>query len=131
MPYDPPQTGWNRPLADLAAIRAEFGDPPWRIPLVASSAVRVVLLGLAPGTRTIPHYHPRAEESFQVLDGVVALTIGDAEHVVEPGSFLHAQRRTVHAIRVPGPGPAVLMCIVTPNEDAPDEQVEVDPARYE
>jgi quercetin dioxygenase-like cupin family protein len=125
MPYDPPGTGLDRPAVDLGALVAERGDPPWRAAVVASPHVRVVLLAMTPGTITVPHYHPRAEEMFQVIVGRVGLTIGEVEHIVEAGSFLLAPHGTRHRIRIPGPDPAVLMCIVTPNEDAHDEQVEV------
>ena len=126
MPYDPPSAGLNRPSVNLAELEDRLGPAPWRSPLVASPSVRVVALCLAPGTQTVPHFHPRAEEAFQVLRGVVGLTIGDEpEYLVEPGSILLARRGVVHGIRVPGPDSAVLMCTVAPNEDAPDEQVEV------
>jgi quercetin dioxygenase-like cupin family protein len=125
MPYDPPDSGLNLPAVDLARIVSDAGPPPWRVAVVASPAARVVLLGLTPGTMTIPHHHPRAYETFQVISGVVGLTIGaDPEHLVGPGSYMLASRGVVHGIRVPGPDPAVLMCTVTPNEDAPDEQVD-------
>jgi quercetin dioxygenase-like cupin family protein len=125
VPYDNPETGLNLPSANLADLVAAAGAPPWRIPVVASPAVRVVLLGLLPGTQTIPHHHPRAEESFQVISGVVGLTIGEApEYITRPGMLCFAQRGTVHTIHAPGPDHAVLMCIVTPNKDAPDEQVD-------
>lgn len=127
MPYDPPDRGLNRPSISLTELEASLGPAPWRSPVVASPSVRVVLLGLAPGSRTVPHFHPRAEETFQVLRGVVGLTLGDdAEYLAEPGSLVLARRGVVHGIRVPGSESAVLMCTVAPNEDAPDEQVEVE-----
>lgn len=126
MPYDPPVSGLNRPTVDFGELDASLGPAPWRSPLVASPSVRVVLLCLSAGTRTIPHFHPRAVEAFQVIRGVVGLTIGDAPEIMaEPGSLLLAQKGVVHGIRVPGPDAALLMCTVAPNEDAPDEQVEV------
>jgi len=81
---------------------------------------------MTPGTRTIPHFHPRAVEAFQVVRGVVGLTVGDdPEYVVGPGSVVYAARGKTHGIRVPGPDSAVLMCVVSPNEQAPDEQIDV------
>ena len=125
VPYDPPAAGLNRPSVELRRLLDEAGQPPWRIPVVATPAGRVVLLGMTPGTQTIPHHHPRAEETFQVISGVVGLTIGDEpERLVRPGTLVLALRDVVHGIRIPGPEPAVLMCTVTPNEDAPDEQID-------
>jgi quercetin dioxygenase-like cupin family protein len=127
MPYDPPESGLNQPSVSFAQLDASLGQAPWRSPLVASPSVRVVLLCLPAGARTIPHFHPRAEEAFQVVRGVVGLTIGDEpEYLAEPGSLLLARRGVVHGIRIPGPESAVLMCTVAPNEDAQDEQVEVE-----
>lgn len=124
MPYDAPGSGLDLTAVEFARLVQEAGPVPWRIAVVASPATRVVLLGMTPGTRTIPHRHPRAEETFQVVAGTVGLTIGAAEYVVGPGTLVLAKRNVVHSIRVPGPEPAVLMCTVTPNEDALDEQVD-------
>lgn len=130
MPYDPPESGLNRPVIGFAQLDASLGPAPWRSPLVASPSVRVVLLCLPAGTRTIPHFHPRAEEAFQVVRGAVGLTLGDEpEYLAEPGSLFLARRGVVHGIRVAGSESALLMCTVAPNEDAPDEQVEVEAPR--
>jgi mannose-6-phosphate isomerase-like protein (cupin superfamily) len=54
----------------------------------------------------------------------VEVTLADGqERVVGPGALLLAPRGTRHQVRVPGPEPAVLLCSVAPNVDAPDEQV--------
>jgi quercetin dioxygenase-like cupin family protein len=126
MPYDPPESGLNLPSVSFTELEARLGAAPWRSSLVASPSVRMVALCMTAGTQTIPHFHPRAVEAFQVLRGVVGLTIGDEpEYLAQPGSLLLARRGVVHGIRVPGPESAVLLCTVTPNEDAPDEQVDV------
>ncbi len=126
MPYDPPESGLNRPQVSLSELERSRGPSPWRSPIVASPSIRVVALCMSPGTRTTPHYHPRAVECFQVARGVVGLTIGDdPEYLAQPGEILLARRGVVHSIHVPGPDSAVLICIVAPNEDAPDEQIDV------
>jgi quercetin dioxygenase-like cupin family protein len=126
MPYDAPGTGLDLPFVDMAELESRKGSAPWRCPLVATPSIRIVLLCMTPGTRTIPHFHPRAVEAFQVVRGLVGLTVGDdPEYEVGPGSVVYAARGVTHAIRIPGPDSAVLMCIVSPNEDEPDEQVDV------
>jgi quercetin dioxygenase-like cupin family protein len=126
MPYDVPGSGLDQPFVDMAELESRKGPAPWRCPLVATPSVRIVLLCMTPGTRTIPHFHPRAVEAFQVVRGIVGLTIGDEpEYVVGPGSVVYAARGVSHGIRIPGPDSAVLMCIVSPNENEPDEQVDV------
>jgi quercetin dioxygenase-like cupin family protein len=116
----PPISG----AVDLPALIAHQGVPPWRLPLVGTDAIRVVLLGWEPGFETVPHLHPRAEEVFQVLAGCASFRMGDdAEVIAGPGSFLVAPHGTRHAIRVIGDQPLVLLAAVAPNEDVSDEAI--------
>ncbi len=125
MPYVPPGDAVARPDTDLGALAAERGPGPWRIPLVGDPGVRAVLLGWPPGFRTIPHRHPGASELFAVQSGRIGFRLADLPEVdLEPGSFLVARPGELHGLRVLGDEPSVLLAIVGPNEDRPDEQVE-------
>jgi quercetin dioxygenase-like cupin family protein len=111
--------------ATLEELAARHGPPPFRVPLVASPAIRVVLWGWAPGHVTVPHKHPRAEEVFHVLAGRAVFTLaGMPERTVGPGSVLVAPRGVAHAIRVVGDEPFLMLIAVAPNENAPDETIE-------
>jgi quercetin dioxygenase-like cupin family protein len=113
------------PHQDLAAVAAAQGPPPWRVCLVGTPGLRVVLLHWPPGHATIPHVHPHAEETFEILRGRAIFAIGeDPEREVGPGTFLLALRGVRHAIRVAGDEPLLMLAAVAPNEDRPDETIE-------
>lgn len=129
MPYVAPEEALNAPSVDIEAIRREMGPAPWRRPLVATPAVRMVLIEWPAGYVTVPHRHPRAVETFQVLRGRAAFRFGgdDADRGAAAGQVLHAPRDVMHAIGVPDSQGVTLLCTVTPNEDSRDETIE-DPA---
>jgi len=111
--------------ATLDEIAARNGPPPFRVPLIASQAIRVVLWGWPAGHATVPHRHPRAEEMFHVLAGRAVFTFaGNPERTAGPGSVLVAPRGVAHAIRVVGDEPFLMLVAVAPNEDATDETIE-------
>ena len=61
-----------------------------------------------------------------MVRGRALFSIGDApEREVLPGEFVLARRGVRHAIRVPDDTPLLLLAAVSPNEDRPDEEVEV------
>ena len=125
MPYVPHADAIARPLADLGALARAHGPGPWRFSLVGDKGVRTVLLGWPPGFRTIPHHHPHASELFAVQSGRLGLRLADdAEVELGPGSFLVARPGEIHALRVLGDEPAVLLAIVGPNEDRADETLD-------
>jgi quercetin dioxygenase-like cupin family protein len=111
--------------ATLDEVADRYGPPPFRVPLIASPAIRVVLWGWPPGFVSVPHRHPRAEEMFHVLRGRAAFTFaGEPERTLGPGSLLVAPRGVAHQIRVVGDEPFVMLIAVAPNEDASDETIE-------
>jgi mannose-6-phosphate isomerase-like protein (cupin superfamily) len=116
----------NLALLDLEEIEREPGAGSWRKPLVASDAVRVVLLRVVPGEEPHPpHRHPHSDEVLVVMSGVGAFSIGeDPEVLAGPSSILYVARGVRHRIRVPGPAALVWLSIVAPNQDAADEAVE-------
>ena len=125
MPHVAPHEIVETAGATLEELAARHGPPPFRVPLVASAAIRVVLWGWAPGHAPVPHRHPRAEEVFHVLAGRAVFTFaGTPERTVGPGSMLVAPRGVAHAIRVVGDEPFLMLIAVAPNEDAPDETIE-------
>jgi quercetin dioxygenase-like cupin family protein len=125
MPFVAPDEARNTPFLDLESVAGEAGPPPWRICLVGTPALRVVLLHWPVGYSTVPHRHPVAEEIFQVVRGRAAFTIGDEpEREVGPGEFMLAKRGVRHVIRVAGDAPLTLMAAVAPNEDRVDETIE-------
>jgi quercetin dioxygenase-like cupin family protein len=126
MPYVPPDEALDRSLADLDATAARMGEPPWRIAIIGTPGLRVVLIRWPAGFATVPHVHPHADEIFQVIGGRARFAIGDADEIeARPGDLVHAGVGVRHGIRVPeGGGPLTLLAAVAPNEDRPDETVE-------
>lgn len=126
MPYVSPADALNLPAVDIDAVSREMGPPPWRKPLVATGSTRWVLLAWPPGFVTVPHVHPAAEETFQVLRGEARFRFGneDTDRVASVGTVLHAPRGVWHTIGVPGPESLLLLASIAPNEDVPDETIE-------
>ena len=126
MPFVPAGEGLDRSFVHLDDLAARMGDLPWRAMLVGTVGLRVVLLRWPPGYGTVPHVHPNAEETFLVLDGRAIFAIGDEpEREVGRGAFMLAPRGVLHAIRVPEGAPVTLLASVAPNEDRPDETIEL------
>ena len=123
MPYLDPQAANNEISTMIAAIKARRGPPAWREPLVATPAFRQVLLYWPPGEQLTPHWHPRASESFLVLEGSGTFKIGDVPPVeVQPGSCLLALPGIPHEIAVSPTEPLLVLATVAPNE--PDDTYE-------
>lgn len=125
MPYVSPIEALGEAIVDLDAERKRMGDAPWRIALVGTPRLRVVLLSWPAGFASVPHYHPHADEIFVPLEGRAIFLIGaEPEREVGPGAFLVAVRGVRHAIRVPEGQDLLLLAAVAPNEDVPSETVE-------
>ena len=67
-----------------------------------------------PGGGPPPHIHHREDESFFVLEGEIAFTLGDKKVVAKPGSFIQGPRGIPHAFKNESHAPARMMILVTP-----------------
>lgn len=128
MPYVPPDEALNESLVDPDQLRRRLRSSSWRRAIVGSDACRAVMLQLAPGEEPHPrHLHPRSDEVFIVLAGVGLFEIGAGPaRRAGPLSILYAPRDVPHRIRVPGPESLLLLSIVAPNLDIPDEAIDMD-----
>lgn len=130
MPYVDPATALNRRTTTFPTGPLQADEPWSRLPLVGSPGLRVVHLTMRWGDKTIPHYHPRGAEFFYILSGSADLWIGDGPPAVaRPGDFLYAAPGVVHAI-VAGRDGVRLLAGMGPNDNEPDEQVEVEIEGY-
>ena len=126
MPYVAPEDALDHWSAAIDGVVAARQAPPWRQPLLANGDVRAALICWPPGFRTIPHHHPHATETFQVLSGRLGFRLDDrAELDLGPGGIAIAHRGQVHGLWVPGDAPLVFLACVSPNEDRADEQVDI------
>ncbi len=126
MPFVAESEALNAPALDLETVVQEMGAPPWRRPLIGVDSTRWVLIMWPPGFVTVPHHHPRCEEAFFILRGRASFRFANEaqQRTVGPGTLLFARRGVQHTIGVPGPEPLLFLASVTPNEDAPDEQID-------
>jgi quercetin dioxygenase-like cupin family protein len=65
------------------------------------------------GAWTVPHIHDGMEESFYVLEGGFAFTVGDREIEASRGDFVMVPRGTRHLMRA-HPGGGALLTLFTP-----------------
>lgn len=128
MPYVSTDEAKNATVLDAGETRGELRLGRQRAPLVASDALRVVLLRMEQDEEPHrPHRHPQADEVMIVMEGRGTFTVGsEPSVVVGPGGLVYVPRGVVHRIQVTSPGPLAWLSIVAPNQDAPDEAVEED-----
>jgi quercetin dioxygenase-like cupin family protein len=67
-----------------------------------------------PGRASPPHIHHAEDELFEILEGEVTFTCGEATHVAGPGSFVFLPRDVVHNFRVSGHTPARMLLWISP-----------------
>jgi quercetin dioxygenase-like cupin family protein len=125
MPYVNDTSAVNAPYVSLRTLSEQLGSGVWRQPLVGTKNVRVVVMQTAAGTSLPAHLHPRADETFFVASGEAGFTFdSNPEIVAKPGSILFARHGVRRAVRVLGRDPLLWIAVVTPNEDAPNEQID-------
>ena len=67
-----------------------------------------------PGTGVPPHIERYEDETFYVLEGTYAVTVGDETAEFGPGGFVHVTRGTPHAFRNVGDTTGRILCLLTP-----------------
>lgn len=128
MPFVSADQAQNATVLDTGEAVRELGLGRQRAPLVASDALRMVLLRMEQDEEPHrPHRHPEEDEVMIVMEGRGTFTVGsEPAFVAGPGCLVYVPRGVVHRIQVTGPEPLAWLSIVAPNQDAPDEAVEED-----
>jgi mannose-6-phosphate isomerase-like protein (cupin superfamily) len=75
---------------------------------------------VAPGGSTAPHYHPRTEEIYYILEGTGRMTIDGESRDVGPGDAIAIPPGAVHTIATTSPGPLRLLCCCAPGYEHDD-----------
>jgi mannose-6-phosphate isomerase-like protein (cupin superfamily) len=75
---------------------------------------------LPPGGATTPHFHPRTEEIYYILEGTAVMTIGDETSPVGPGDAIAIPPGMVHTIRNTGSGTLKFLCCCAPGYEHDD-----------
>jgi quercetin dioxygenase-like cupin family protein len=60
------------------------------------------------------HVHPEFEETFYVIEGEIAVRVGDEAHEAGPGSVAVVPRGTPHTFANPADQPVRMLVLVTP-----------------
>jgi len=68
-----------------------------------------------PGGGPPPHYHTREEETFYVLEGEIAFTVGEETIIGTPGTFVQIPRHTPHAFKNKSPVSARMLIQCVPS----------------
>jgi quercetin dioxygenase-like cupin family protein len=68
----------------------------------------------APGLGAPPHVHGREDEAFWVLEGEIALQVGETTVRLGPGQFAHAPRGVKHGYSVTSAKPARYLVMSVP-----------------
>jgi mannose-6-phosphate isomerase-like protein (cupin superfamily) len=75
---------------------------------------------VAPGLRTTPHYHPRTEEIYYILEGTGLMRIGSETQAVGPGDAIAIPPGAVHTIRSTGESTLKFLCCCAPGYEHSD-----------
>ncbi|OGA36823.1 MAG: hypothetical protein A3G80_02550 [Betaproteobacteria bacterium RIFCSPLOWO2_12_FULL_62_13b] len=86
-------------IIDLNALK-EFSAAK-RVRKVISKTGQLIseMVCYEPGQSTVPHQHPRQDETFFVLDGCANMNVGGVEYVMPAGSVLSVKSGTLHDVR--------------------------------
>src|SRR5262245_51740512 len=75
---------------------------------------------LPPGMSTTPHYHPRTEEIYYLLEGTGHMRIGDETRDVGPGDAIAIPPGVVHTITSTGRQTLKFLCCCAPGYEESD-----------
>jgi mannose-6-phosphate isomerase-like protein (cupin superfamily) len=75
---------------------------------------------VAPGATTTPHYHPRTEEIYYILEGEGQVRLGDETQAVGPGDAIAIPPGQVHSITNTGSSPLKFLCCCAPGYEHSD-----------
>ena len=67
-----------------------------------------------PGRVPPPHRHPNLDEGFYVIEGTLAMLVGDHSVTISAGSFLNVPRGVVHQPVNPGNTPVRYLVLCVP-----------------
>ena len=98
-------------MLDLNAMKEFAADKRVRKPIFKTGQLISEMVCYEPGQSTVPHQHPRQDETFFVLDGCVHMNVGGVEHVLPAGSALSIKSGIMHDVRNPGTERSVIVFV--------------------
>src|SRR5207247_9010229 len=106
-----------RNIARVPAFTTKDGSEIRELLAHRNSCIRKQSLAearLPPGARTAPHYHPRTEEIYYVLEGTGRMQIDGAMRDVGPEDAIAIPPGAVHTIENTGAGTLRFLCCCAP-----------------
>ena len=112
-----------RNLAKVPAFVTADGSEIRELLAYRNSAIRRQSLAearLAPGQATTPHYHPRTEEIYYILEGAGLMQFGSELRDVIPGDAIAIPSGMAHQITNTGTGILRFLCCCAPGYEHSD-----------
>lgn len=107
----PTALGQTMRSLSIAALKEQFGPPPWSHQIVEANGTRAVVICQAPGHPNDTHYHITDEWWF-LVEGEQTWEFEDGVKVeVKAGDFIFAPKNIWHHISVVGDTPAIRLAI--------------------
>jgi mannose-6-phosphate isomerase-like protein (cupin superfamily) len=75
---------------------------------------------LPPGAATVPHYHPRTEEIYYILQGTARMRVGADTAEIGPGDAIAIPPGETHRIENTGETMLVFLCCCAPGYEHSD-----------
>ena len=112
-----------RNIAELPAFITADGSEIRELLAYRNSSIRQQSLAearLAPGQATTPHYHPRTEEIYYLLEGTGRMQLGGEVRDVGPGDAIAIPAGLAHQITNTGGGLLRFLCTCAPGYEHTD-----------
>ena len=110
-------------IADVPAFITADGSEIRELLAYRNSSIRQQSLAearLAPGQATTPHYHPRTEEIYYLLEGTGRMQLGGEVRDVGPGDAIAIPAGVAHQIKNTGSGLLKFLCTCAPGYEHTD-----------
>ena len=96
------------PFVDVSQLTPFEKGAGWRARLFHTGTMTISHWEFDAGASVHPHHHPQ-EEVWEILGGVVELTIGEVAKIARPGVIAVVPPNTIHSVRALEAGRAVVI----------------------
>lgn len=106
-----------RKIDQVPAFTTKDGSEIRELLAHRNSSIRMQSLAearLPAGGQTTPHYHPRTEEIYYILEGHGRMQIDDEVEAIAPGDAIAIPPGAPHQITNTGPGVLKFLCCCAP-----------------
>jgi mannose-6-phosphate isomerase-like protein (cupin superfamily) len=110
-------------IARVSAFTTKDGSEIRELLAHRNSCIRQQSLAearVAPGATTTPHFHPKAEEIYYILEGTGQMRLGDETQTVGPGDAIAIPPGQVHSITNTGRTTLKFLCCCAPGYEHGD-----------